>query len=81
MELRREGFCPKTEVGNSDKDVGICPTNSLSETLKSWRSERLMSGIKPENRFDSNRRVRRCVKCVSVGGISPEKLLKERSRR
>ena len=78
---QRNGFCPNEDSGKFDKDLGISPERRLPETLNSWRPGRFTSGMWPENLLPSRRRVRRWVKWLTVAGISPEKLLLDRSRR
>ena len=78
---QRNGFCPNEDSGNFDKDLGISPEKRLLETLNSWSSGRFKSGMWPENLLPSRRRVKRWVKWPTFAGISPEKLLLERSRR
>lgn len=78
---QRNGFCENEDSGNVDKGFGISPESLLPETLKSWRVGRLTAGMLPEKLFPSRRRVSRWVRWLSVAGISPEKLLWDRSRR
>lgn len=59
---QRNGFCPNDDSGKLDNGLGISPERRLPETLNSWRSGRLKSGMWPENLFPSRRRVRRWVK-------------------
>lgn len=77
----RNGFCPKEDWGKPDSDFGISPERRFPETLRSCRPGRFTSGMRPENRLSSRRRVRRWVRRLTVAGISPEKLLCDRSRR
>lgn len=69
------------DSGNPESAVGISPEIWFPEILKSCRVCRLNTPMEPENWFSSRRKVSKCFIRLIVAGISPEKLLYDRSSR
>lgn len=78
---QRNRLFENDEALNPEREAGISPVNSFVVTLKSCKSERFNVGMVPVNWLSSSLSVSRRVNRLTSGGIAPEKLLCEMSRR
>lgn len=77
----KPGLFQNDEAGKPENEPDSSPVSLFPETLKSCKFGKFMPEMEPEKEFSSSRSVSKCVSRFTAGGMPPEKLLYDRSRR